>query len=513
MKKQCAILMAVTFFFFTFGLIDHSEAQKYGGTLTLGMIADIHRLDPHRQTGNPTNQVLSLITESLLELDENGALSPGIAESWKISKDATEWAFLLRKGVMFHNGRELVAEDVQKSYDHIRDPKTNSPKRGDFDMIKRIEVVDKYTLKFFLNGPFAGFGASYFGGNAPIIPPETFDKDHPVGAGPFEFVEWKPRQYLKVKRFNNYWKRDKNGNRLPYLDEVVFKPVVDDTVRYTGLRAGDLDFIFGLPFAEVPNLLKKAPEGIVPAIKGGDRWFYVNLHTQRGPLKDARVRQAIAHALDKKAIMDGLTWGISPPEAQPFSPGSPWYFPIKDPYLKPDIEKARKLLEEAGYPKGFQLVAIVRNETLIMNLATLVQAQLKKVGIALKLDVMDRATHQTRQLKHDFDVNPGHLGFYPDPDRIFYGYNHSTDPNNYGLYSNPEYDKLVEEGRRTGDTAKRKEIYRKALEIMHRDPHFIYLGHLPVAQAWRSHVKGLKTNIRGDIAFYNGGVAYAWIEK
>lgn len=508
MKKRVVGLIAFIIVSALLGLATPGRAQKYGGTLTLGMIADILRLDPHRQTGNPTNQVLSLITESLLEINEKGDISPGIAESWKASPDATEWTFTLRRGVMFHNGRELVADDVKKSYDHIRDPKTNSPKRGDFDMIKRIEVIDKYTVKFYLEGPFAGFGASYFGGNAPIIPPETFDKDHPVGTGPFEFVEWKSRQYLKAKRFKNYWKKG-----LPYVDEVIFRPITDDTVRYTALRAGDVDFIFSLPFAEIPNLLKNPPEGIVPAIKEGDRWFYLNLHTQRGPLKDVRVRQAIAHALDKKAIMDGLTWGLATPEAQPFPSGSQWYFPVKDPYAKPDLARARKLLEEASVGKGLSLVAIVRNETLITNLATLAQAQLKKIGIDLKLEVMDRATHQTRQRKHDFEINPGHLGFYPDPDRNFYNYNHSTDPNNYGLYNSPGYDKLVEEGRRTADVAKRKEIYRKALELMNRELHFIYLGHLPVAQAWRSHVKNMKTNIRGDIAFHNGGVAYAWIEK
>ena len=490
------------------GFARPSQAQKYGGTLTLGMIADIHRLDPHRQTGNPTNQVLSLITESLLELSEKGDISPGIAESWKVSPDATEWTFSLRRGVMFHNGRELVADDVKKSYDHIRDPKTNSPKKGDFDMIKRIDVIDKYTVKFVLDGPFGGFGASYFGGNAPIIPPETFDKDQPVGTGPFEFVEWKARQYLKARRFKNYWKKG-----LPYVEEVIFRPITDDTVRFTALRAGDVDFVFSLPFAEVPNLLKQPPEGIVPAIKEGDRWFYLNFHTQRGSLKDVRVRQAIAHSIDKKAIMDGLTWGLATPEAQPFPPGSQWHFPIKDTYAKPDLARARKLLEEAGHGKGLSLVAIVRNETLIMNLTTLVQAQLKKIGIDLKLDVMDRATHQTRQRKNDFDINPGHLGFYPDPDRIYHNYNHSADPNNYGVYSSSEYDKLVDEGRRTADAAKRKEIYRKALELMNRDLHFLYLGHLPVAQAWRSRVKGMKTNIRGDIAFHGGGVAYAWIEK
>ncbi len=515
MKTKLLGLMAATMIVCTFGLVGNSGAQKYGGTLTLGMIADIRRLDPHRQTGNPTNQVLSLITESLVQLDENGKISPGIAESWKASGDATEFTFFLRKGVMFHNGRELVADDVKKSYDHLRDPKTRSPKRGNFKVVERIEVIDKYTVKFYLKEPFAAFGSAFFAGNAPIIPPETFDTARPVGAGPFEFVEWKPRQYLKVKRFKNYYGKDKNGNSLPYVDEVIFKPIVDDTVRYTGLLAGDLDFVFSLPFAQVPAMLKKPPKGITLGIKSGSRWFYVNLHTKRGPLKDVRVRQAIAYALDKSEIMDGLTWGLSGPEAQPYPPTSEWYqHNLRDPYREQDLGKARRLLKEAGYDKGFRLIAIVRNETPIMNLATLVQAQLKKIGISLKLEIMDRATHQGRQRKtHDFDVNPGHLGFYPDPDSIFYRFNHTGGRDSWGRYGNPEYDKVVEEGRRTVDAAKRKEIYRKAIKLLHRDVHFIFLGHLPVAQAWRSHVKGLKTNTRGDIAFQGGGIAYAWIEK
>jgi peptide/nickel transport system substrate-binding protein len=475
--------------------------------MTLGMIADIQRLDPHRQTGNPTNQVLSLITESLLEMDENGVISPGLAESWEASGDSKEWTFKMRRGVMFHNGREMVADDVKKSYDHIRDPKTQSPKRGNFDLIDRIEVVDRYTVKFYLKEPAAGFGAEYFGGNAPIIPPETFDTNRPVGTGPFEFVEWKPRQYLKAKRFKNYWRKGR-----PYLDEIIFRPITDDTVRYTGLRTGDIDFDFSLDFAELPKLLKKPPEGVVLSVKGGSRWFYVNLQTQRGPLKDVRVRQAIAYAINKKDIMNGLTWGLARPEAQPYPSTSEWYMAdVKD--RETDLPQAKKLLEEAGYGKGLQLVTIVRNETPIMNLVTLLQAQLKQVGIDLSLEVMDRATHQRRQTKHDFDVNPGHLGFYADPDAIYARYNSTGEPNNYGGYSNPDFDKLMEEGRRTANKPKRKEIYRKALLILNRDLPFVFLGHLPVAQGWRSNIKGFKTNIRGDIAFHGGGVAHAWIEK
>ncbi|MDA2934991.1 ABC transporter substrate-binding protein, partial [Acidobacteria bacterium AH-259-D05] len=452
MKGKLVYLIAVSILVGALGFISNAAAQQYGGTLVLGMIADIQRSDPHRQTGNPSNQVLSLITESLVELDEQGRVSPGLAESWKVSDDATQHTFFLRKGVLFHNNRELVANDVKKSYQHMRDPKTGSPKRADFEMIERIEVIDKYTVKFYLKEPNAGFGATYFGANAPIIPPETFDTNRPVGTGPFQFVEWKPRQHLKVKRFDKYWREG-----LPYVDEIIFKPVVDDTVRYTGLLAGDLDFVFSLPFAQLPVLSKRPPAKIVPSIKGGSRWFFLNLHTQRGPLKDVRVRRAIAYALDKKTIMDGLSWGFAHPEAQPYPPGSQWYFSdVQDPYQQANLIEARRLLQQAGHSGGFRLVAIVRNETLIRDLAVLVQAQLRKIGIDVKLEVMDRASHLARQNKHDFDLNPGHMGFFPDPGEIFYRLNHSGVPDNWGLYSNPEFDELVEQGRRTMDVSKRR---------------------------------------------------------
>ncbi len=504
----CLSLIAIGFFGST-SCTDQADQDPHGGTLVLGMTADIQRADPHRQTGNPSNQVFSLITESLVELDAQGRVSPGIAESWQVSEDAREHTFFLRKEVLFHNLRELVADDVKQSYQHMQDPATRSPKRADFAMIDRIEVIDRYTVKFYLKEPNAGFGATYFGGNAPIIPPETFDTDHPVGTGPFQFVEWKPRQYLKVRRFDGYW-----NDGLPKVEEIIFRPVVDDTVRYTGLLAGDLDFVFSLPFAQLPVLSSSPPSGIVPSIKGGSRWFFLNLHTQRGPFKDVRVRRAIAHALDKSVIMDGVSWGYAEAEAQPYPPGSQWYFSdVEDLYLESDLEQARSLLQQAGHPEGFELTAIVRNETLIMDLAMLVQSQLAKIGIEVKLEVMDRASHLARQRQHDFDLNPGHMGFFPDPGEIFYRLNHTGVPDNWGLYSNPEFDELVEQGRRTVDFARRKELYRQALGILNQEVHFIYLGHLPVAQAWRSRVQGLETNIRGDIAFHGGGMAYAWIEE
>ena len=451
-----------------------------------------------------------------MEYDEQCNTVPGVAESWKASPDASEYTFLLRKGVTFHNGRELTAEDVKKNYEHFMDPKTRSPRISGFKTVKQIEAIDKYTLKFYLTGPDASFPDGFVSLVAYITAEESFEAKppRPIGTGPFEFVEWQPRQYVKLRRFKNYWKKDKSGNTLPYVDEVILKPLTDGTVRYTALRTGDVDWVFELPFEQVPDLMKNPPAGIVPAVKPGVRWFYLMFQTQHGPLKDVRVRQAVAYALDKKGIMDGLTWGIATPAAQPYSRDSQWYLPIKDPYAEANLERAKQLLKESGHEKGVQLDTIVRNETIIMNLTTLVQAQLKKAGVDLKLQVMDRATHQARQEKGDWDLNPGHLAYYSDPDSIYGDYMYGKEPrSNYGRCKNPEYDSLIEEARRISDVPKRKELYKKGLEILTRDVPYVFFGHLPVAQAARSHVKNMKTNCRGDIRWFGGGVDHTWIEK
>ena len=516
MKKRFMSMAVAVAFVSVVGFMGRGEAQKYGGTLTLGMYADILTPDLHRTIGNPTAQFGMLVAESLIDWNEECDFVPSLAESWKISPDASEYTFFLRKGVLFHNGREMTAEEVKKSYDHLIDEKTASPRRGEFGNIKRIEVVDKYSVKFYLKGPDASFLVALQPTTAFITAPESFESKppHPIGTGPFEFVEWKPRQYVKLKRFKNYWAKDKNGKQIPYVDEVILKVVPDDTVRYTALRTGDVDWVWALPFEQIPGIRKNPPAGIDPSVKGGVRWIFVQVNCAKGPTKDLRVRQAIAHAIDKKSIMDGLTWGIASPETQMFAPGSQWYVQgLKDPYREPDFARARQLLKEAGYEKGLQLTAIVRNETFVVNLATLAQANLKKAGIDLQLEVMDFASWESKQNKGQFDVNPSHLTFVPDPDGLYYIYFHSKSPQNDARYDNPEYDRLMEEGRRTIDIAKRKEIYRKALELLNRDLPRIFLGHYPIAQASRTYLKNMKTNSRGDIIWSDGGVGHAWIDK
>jgi peptide/nickel transport system substrate-binding protein len=516
MVTKLSLSLAALLLAFGLGAPNEAAAQKHGGTLTLGMYADLHTPDLHRTVGNPTAQMGVLVAESLVDYDEKCDIVPSLAESWEVTPDAKAFTFSLRKGVKFHNGKEFTAEDVKKNYEHFLDKKTRSPRRGNFNSIEKIEVIDKYTVKFALKEGDVGFLVKLRPLVAFITHSDSFESKppKPIGTGPFEFAEWKPKQYVKVKRFKDYWKKDAKGNQLPYVDEVILRPITDATVRYTALRTGDVDWIWTLPFEQVPAIQKKVPKGIAPSIRGGARWFYLNLNLSKGPLKDSRLRQAIAYAIDKQALMDGLTWGIATPEAQPFFPGSTWYMKgIEDPYREANLDKARQLMKEAGYEKGVDLVTIVRNESIILNLATLAQAQLKKVGINLKFEVMDRAAHRSMQGKGRFDVNPGHLSYQPDPDGMYYRFFHSKQRNNYSRWNDPEYDATVEKARGTLDAKERRALYRKALNLINRDMPHIFLGHLPIAQASRTELKNMVTNCRGDVRWSGGGAPHAWFDK
>ena len=238
MSTRLSLSLAALLLAFGLAAPNDAAAQKYGGTLTLGMYADLHTPDLHRTVGNPTAQMGVLVAESLVDYDEKCDIAPGLASSWDITDGGKAYTFHLRKGVMFHNGKELTAEDVKKNYAHFLDKKTKSPRRGNFNSIKGMEVVDKYTIKFTLAKPDNGFLVKFRPLVAFITHSDSFESKppKPIGTGAFEFVEWQPKQHVKLKRFKNYWKKDAKGNQLPFVDEVVMRPILDDTVRYTSLR-------------------------------------------------------------------------------------------------------------------------------------------------------------------------------------------------------------------------------------------------------------------------------------
>jgi ABC-type transport system substrate-binding protein len=493
-------------------------AQKYGGTLTIGMDSDVKSPAFAKTSGNATVQYGSLVAEGLVDYDEQCNLVPGLATKWVISDDAKAVTFYLRKGVKFHNGREFVADDVKKNIEYRLDKKNKSRSRSRFRRagIKSMKVIDKYTIKFNLKKPTVSFFNVMEARKGHIIAPESLKSKppKPIGTGPFKFVEWKPSQYMKLVKHTDYWKKDKNGNKLPYVDAVVIRPIKDATTRFLALKGGDIDWNYGIPFDQVAEIKKKAPSWLTAQVRPGARWLFMQFQQGKkhnGPLQDVRVRKAVAYAIDKQEIVDGLTWGIATVENQVYPKGHKWYFKgLPDPYAKPDVAKAKALLKEAGFANGLELSMIVRNQTDHLNFATLAQAQLKKAGIKVKFRVLDYAAHRKATRKRKWDLNVGHYSFLPDPHWRYRTQLASKERTNYGKYSNKKVDKLFKAAAGETNAKKRRAMYLEAAKIINADVGVMFFGHIPIAKASRSGLKNFKTNCQGDTRWAYGGAAHAW---
>src|SRR6266446_4643293 len=240
------------------GLSPRSEAATRrpgrGGALQFGPLLDTSGLDSHRHNQLHTSNPTAAMYTGLTDLDQQGNIVSGIAESWEPNKELTSWVFRLRKGVLFHNGREVDAEAVKLNILRIKDPAIGTDwHRGTIASIHTVDILDKYTVRFNLVGPDASLPANVMHYPTNLQAPDAFDSasEHPIGTGPFQFVSWTRWNETRLVRFENYWETDAEGNNLPYLDEIIGKPKREDSVRLTAMRTGQINLIDALAFADV----------------------------------------------------------------------------------------------------------------------------------------------------------------------------------------------------------------------------------------------------------------------
>lgn len=491
---------------------------KYGGTLTFGVHNDIKKTDPHKALDEVEWQLATLVCESLTFSSKTGEPRPALAESWDISPDGKTYTFHLRKGVKFHNGREMTAEDVKWNMNRILDPKVGAVHYAKYEaVIDSVEVVDSHTVKFTMKQPNAGFVAAYFGygGYCTVMAPESANADgsitHPVGTGPFEFVEWKTNDYIKYKKFKDYWQKD-----LPYLDEIILKPVKDQTVRMTALRTGELDMVMMLSVHEVAKLMKKSHPDYVLNLDAAAERLFVHFNCFKPPFNDVRVRRAVAYGINKKDMLGGIYNDIGETMNQVFTSESPWYR-SEVPAFDRDVEKAKALLKEAGYPNGLDVELLTTNTyPEFLMAAQIMQEQLKDIGMRVKLDVNEWNTVVDKDVNMKYSFAIASWSAIPDPELIYplnfvpgCAYAFLTGKG----YDNPTLTELIMQGGREMDLSKRKEIYAKAAAILVEDAPWIWLVGSSNPVGWRSYVKGFAPQVRMILAYADGGLAYTWLDK
>lgn len=491
-----------------------AEKPKYGGTLRVGLRKDITHLNPFVEYLSTNALVRSLVYEGLTDVNKNLEVVPSLAESWSISKDGKEYVLHLRRGVVFHNGKEFDADDVKWSLEYILEPKNRAYSGGSVSSIDKVTVIDKHSVKLNLKEPFAPLLAIGLSSDTVILPKNSIaygevPKAAPAGTGPFQFVEWSRDNQIRQVANKKYWEKG-----VPYVDEVIFKPIPSSDVRFVSLRAGDMDLIEQVPYPTVNDIKKGkyAEIKLAPAPIAAFRMLKMNVDAPY--FKDPRVRRAVAYAIDRKAFIEGAAFGHGEPAYQVYPKGWKWYFEdVKN--IEMDLEKAKALLAEAGYPNGFKSFMEARQGEDADNL--MIQNQLKRIGIDLELKTMDFASVQKSLYEATGNIQISGSDVYADIDRaLSTNFRSETGPirvRNHTGYKNAEVDRLLDRARIPHDFKERRELYKKATEIITQDSPQVNLAFITRFYGYRGNVRGFTTNANGDLTFPEGGVPVTWIEK
>jgi peptide/nickel transport system substrate-binding protein len=482
--------------------------------IAVGIDADT--LDPEGQTTTTVANMVDYMFDSLLwPDDERSGIQPGqpqytklvpmLATSWTVSKDGLTYTFKLRQGVKFHDGTDFNAEAVKFNVERWLDPNVRAPNRYYFTDIDagKIETPDPYTITLHLKQPSPTLLQRIAAGPAEILSPTAVKKIGtdkiglgPVdaGSGPYRFKEWVHGDHITLVKNPNYW------GRKPSFDEVTFRVVPNAGTRETMLRAGDVQMAFAPPAPDLPTLRKDSSLKVVQG--PSDRNVFVGLNNQYGPLKDAKVRQALNYAVNKKAIIQSILFGLGTILESPTTPFLFGYAKIEAGGWPFNPTKAKQLLAEAGFPRGFSVTFHTPTGRYIQDyqVAQGIAAQLANVGVKATISTSDWPTY-VRTLLTPLDKTPlqifilGWATQYLDADGALFGQFHSKQWPPTGLestfYKNPKVDDLLIQGQTTVDADKRKAIYKEAQEIIWKDAPWIFLWSQDFYVVTSSHLEGV----------------------
>lgn len=442
-----------------------ADTPKRGGTLNVGFPSDTKTLNPMFSVQFSERQVLYLVYNTLTKLGTDFSINPELATSWDIEKDGKRIVLHLRKGVKFHDGTAFDAEAVRWNIEQRLDEAVGSPQRKQLEpVIGSIDVIDAHTVAFNLKQQFPAL-LGMFGQRAGFMVSPTAAKKHgedfgsnPVGTGPFVFKEWVRGSHVTVERNAAYWEDGK-----PYLDKVVFRDISGSVVGLQRLLTGELDYVGQLAPNDIKPIEDNDKLDLYPITVG--RWYSLQWHWDKPPFNNSDLRKAIAHAIDRKRVVEITMAGKANLANGPTPPGLWWFDPDIEGYAY-DPEKSKELLAKAGYESGTELVLSTPQISVFQQINQLVQEQLDAVGVPVKLEPVARKEWYSRVVKRATNWTPTRWTQRPDPDGLLYILFHSKGFANTTGYSNPEVDALLEEARGVGDVDKRRTIYSKAQRIM-----------------------------------------------
>jgi len=480
--------------------ITHAQKPVSGGSLTIAQGVEPPGLDPTTATSAAIPRVVySNVLEGLVKIDRNGKIVPALAKGYKISKDGKEYTFVLKKGVKFHDGKPFDAEDVKFTFDRLMDPKTGTAHPEYYRDIESVQVVDNYTVKIKLKNVNSMFQFNLARPDSIIINSQAVDKlkSAPVGTGPFKFVEWVRGDHVTLTKFGAY-----HVKGIPYLDKVTFKFIGDPSAQIASLKAGDIDAIAYDVSPENALLLEKDPKF---KVLNGYTTSKVVLSTNnsRKPFTDVRVRRAMAHAIDRSALIKGAMSGYGVPIGTHMEPGNPYYIDLTSTYPY-NPETAKQLLTEAGYPNGFEaVIKLPERYAYAKRSGEIIADMLSQVGIKLKIELTEWGQWIDRVFKNaDYDLTViGHA----EPFDI----NIYANPKYYFRYDSPKFQETLKKAEEEADPKALKELYIVCQKIITEDAVNGFLFVLPSLPTMKKEVM----NWWKDYPMTAVDVTEVWIQK
>ncbi|MBV7394759.1 ABC transporter substrate-binding protein [Mameliella sediminis] len=451
--------------------------------LTIAIQLEPPHLDPTSAAAGAIDSVLyANVFEGLTRFTDTGEIVPGLARSWDISEDGLTYTFHLAEGVKFHDGTSFDAEDVKFSLDRARAEDSTNAQKALYSDIAEVTVIDPATVELKLNAPNGNMLFNLAWGDAVMVAPESIEniKTTPIGTGPFKFDEWKKGDSVHLVQNPDYWAEK------PFLTEATFKFIQDPTAAFAAMMAQDIDVYSNFPAPE--NLPQFQADPRFQVLLGSSEGEVIlSTNNKQPPFDNPMVREALAHAIDRQAIIDGAMFGLGTPIGTHFAPHSPDYVDLTGMSVY-DPDRARMLLVDAGYAEGFKTTLKLPPPSYARRGGEIIAAQLRNVGIEAEITNLEWAQWLEEVFRgKDYGLTivmhsePFDIGIYARPDYYF-------------QYENPELQALMATLNATTDPEARSNMLAEAQTIIAKDYVNGYLFQMAWPTVADARVEGLWVN-------------------
>jgi ABC-type transport system substrate-binding protein len=479
-----------------------SETPRRGGTLKISLLG-LDTSDPHRHSGSIAVQ--QVYVETLTSISDDGAVKPFLAERFDVSPDGKRYTFVLRKGVKFHNGREMTSADIKANFERVRDKVKGGWLTGAMKLISDMKTSDAHTLEVTLSESYAPFLSLI--SELWIVAPESQGWEEtirqPIGTGPFTFGKWQPNVKFEAPAFKSYWQQG-----LPYLDAVEFD-LQGDRDNSLSLRSGDLH----IAYVNNDKLDTLRQEKIAIQTLKDTAWYFLSFNNRKPSalMQDARVRQAISLCIDKRAYMDFIVKGSFVSD-QPMRPDTFYWdkaIEASDPYAKADLARAKQLLKEAGINPADHTLKVISWKN---DYAQVAVQMVRKLGFKIDHQALDDIGAQRALSQYDWDLAPFHSGPRAD---VYLRYSRfltdGPSPMLWGGIQDKDLDAKIKQAVTSPNAQQARGHYLEAWQHMMDKQYTLGIGHAADAMGVVPKVRGYSTGYTWSQNRVDGGLARTWL--